>query len=44
MNNKLINYRKNIVMCIISDTEKNNWNLFGTADPDPHQNEAVPKH
>ena len=27
--------QKNIVMCIISVTEKNNWNLFGTAEVDP---------
>ena len=56
MNNKLINYhKKNIVMSIISFTEKNyekqNWSgsgstipRSGSADPNPHQNEADPKN
>ena len=56
LNNKLINYKINLVISIIPLAEKNsekNWNLFvsgsaipgsGSADPDPHQNEADPKH
>ena len=43
LNNKLISIN-NIVISIISYKEKN-WNLLDfSADPDPHQNEADPKH
>ena len=54
MNNKLINYKKKYGFSIISNTEKNWANKFGTSDteldsdplfpdPDPRQNEAGPK-
>ena len=46
--NKLINYKKNIVMSIIPFAEKNeekkNWNLFDfRSDPDPLFLEADPR-
>ena len=44
MNNKLLITKKNIVMSLMYFQKKIKKTKFEFPEPDPHQNEADPKH